>query len=174
MLRSTRSAHPQPASGPSLWPPLTADIVGHTTVKPVTVSSQSRGAGPADQVATVQSRQLAAPSQTTSSRCNDVIGNFPSDQREQARLGLVTRSLTTWSQPTLRQYLYALRHSPVKKGLENASYLVSAVHGGSRLPPVLRPSARLYQVSTVTGVLWLPVVLTWAGEVNVHAGDRGR
>jgi len=73
------------------------------------------------------------------------------------------------------QYLYGLSHSSVKKGPENASYLVSAVHGGSRGYRLchVHPHA-LYQVSAVTGVLWLPVVLAWAGEVNVHAGDRGR
>jgi hypothetical protein len=77
--------------------------------------------------------------------------------------------------PTLMQYLYALRHSPVKKRPENASYLVSAVHGGSRGYRLCHVHTHaLYQVSPVTGVLWLPVVLTWAGEVNVHAGDRGR
>jgi hypothetical protein len=73
---------------------------------------------------------------------------------------------------TLIQNSYELRHSPVKRGPENTTYLVSAVHGGSqgyRLCHV-HPHA-LHQVSTV---LWLPVVLTSGGEVSVHAGGLGR
>jgi len=42
------------------------------------------------------------------------------------------------------------------------------------LPPLRRPSARSPSSTEVTGAPWLPVVLTWAGEVSVHAGGRGQ
>ena len=73
------------------------------------------------------------------------------------------------------QYLYELRHNPVKEGPGDTSYLVSALHGGSRGYRLchVHPHA-LHQVPTVTAVLWLLVVLPWAGEVSVHAGGHGQ
>lgn len=47
----------------------------------------------------------------------------------------------------------------------------TVAHGATAY--AIHPHA-LHQVPTVAAVLWLLVVLPWAGEVSVHAGGHGR
>jgi hypothetical protein len=128
---------------------------GANHYRAVTVSNKARRqSGKSSGDGSIQAT-CALPSQSPAAATTTSSSNFPSDQRDQeACLGLVTRCISAPSPPTLMQNSYELRHSPVKKGPENTSYLVSAVHGGSRGYRLchVHPHA-LHQVSTVTGVL---------------------
>jgi len=81
-------------------------------------------------------------------RYDDVIGNFPSDQRDHARFGLVTRSLTTQSPP----------HAAVRAG---------RAHGGRRVirQAGLRHAELARRFSAVSAWFqpWLPPWSGWDG-----------